>query len=202
MKKNLLLVAFIGLFCWSCVTPGGVISTVGSAPSGSAPAQQSAAPESKAFKTPMTFKNLARNFQYTIPAGWYKVDGEPDSESVSFMKEGGTLGFIIHITQMVPSFPRKDAVKAGLKQDTERMSINQVLEARRRDDGDAKKKCGVIGWEQVEAPQKNSFQRIIWQCYDGENYYMNFMAHSTNEDFAAAKPTLRQIMDSIKFCVN
>ena len=59
---------------------------------------------------------------------------------------------------------------------------------------------GVIGWELVEAPQKNGFQRIIWQAYDGQNFYMNFDAYSENQDFEAARATLRQIMDSIKFC--
>jgi hypothetical protein len=80
------------------------------------------------------------------------------------------------------------------------VTIKKLLQAKRRDDGDAKKKCGGIGWEIVEAPQKNDFQHIIWQCYDGENFYMNFMAYSENKDFAASEAILRKIMDSIKFC--
>jgi hypothetical protein len=116
------------------------------------------------------------------------------------MKPGSSWGFQFHIEQMVPSFPRKASVTASLKQAKEMVSINKYLEARRRDDGNPKSQCGVIGWEIVEAPQKNSFQRIIWQAYDGQNYYMNFMAHSENNEFAAARPTLRSIMDSIKFC--
>ena len=147
-----------------------------------------------------TFKNPARGFEFTIPAGWKLESGDPASESVLFMKPGTTFGFQFHLEQMVPSFPRKASVEASLKQAKEMVGINKYLEAKRRDDGDAKKKCGVIGWEIVEAPQKNDYQRIIWQAYDGENYYMNFMAHSENKDFAAARPVLRQIMDSIKFC--
>ena len=147
-----------------------------------------------------TFKNPARGFEFTIPAGWKLESGDPASESVLFMKPGTTFGFQFHLEQMVPSFPRKASVDASLKQAKEMVGINKYLEAKRRDDGDAKKKCGVIGWEIVEAPQKNDFQRIIWQAYDGENYYMNFMAHSENKDFAAARPVLRQIMDSITFC--
>lgn len=149
---------------------------------------------------PATYKNTARGFSYTIPAGWEKIEGDPNSEAVGFKKSGTSWGFSIHMNQMTPSFPRKSAVDAGLKQDKERISIKQVLEAKRRDAGDQKKKCGVIGWEQTEAPQKNGIQRIIWQSYDGDNYYMNIMAFSSNEDFAAAKATLREIMDSIKFC--
>ena len=116
------------------------------------------------------------------------------------MKVGTTLSFTWLIEQMVPSFPRDAAVKAGLQQDKERVQINKLLAAERRDDGSIKKGCGVIGWEQTEAPQKNDFQRIIWQCYDGENYYMNFMACAPNADFEAAHAELRQIMDSISFC--
>ncbi len=147
-----------------------------------------------------TFTNTARKFQFTIPAGWEIVEGSPDSESVGFRYMKNTMGFNFHAEQMVPSFPRASAVSAGLKQDQERVTIKKLLQAKRRDDGDAKKKCGVIGWEIVEAPQKNGFQRIIWQCYDGENFYMNFMAYSENQEFTASEATLRKIMDSIRFC--
>jgi hypothetical protein len=149
---------------------------------------------------PVTYKNSARNFSYTIPAGWEKIEGEPNSESVGFKKAGTSWGFSISMNQMVPSFPRKASVETSLKQEKERVTIKQLLEAKRRDDGDPKKKCGVIGWEIVEAPQKAGIQRIIRQCYDSENYYMNLMAYSSTEDFAAARATLREIMDSIKFC--
>lgn len=147
-----------------------------------------------------TYKNTARGFEFTIPAGWKMENGDPASESVLFMKPGTSWAFQFHLEQMVPSFPRKASVDASLKQAKEMVTINKYLEARRRDDGDPKKKCGVIGWEIVEAPQKNDYERIIWQAYDGDNFYMNFMASSENKDFAAARPVLRQIMDSIKFC--
>jgi hypothetical protein len=173
---------------------------------GKKPAAPDASPASsgasggKVLTQDTTYKNAARNFQFTIPAGWEIVEGSPDSESVGFRYMKTTMGFNFHAEQMVPSFPRAAAVSAGLKQDQERVTIKKLLAAKRRDDGDAKKKCGVIGWEVVEAPQKNDFQRIIWQCYDGENFYMNFMAYSENKDFAASEATLRKIMDSIKFC--
>jgi hypothetical protein len=200
MKRSL-VVLILSLFCWSCVTPGtGYIPSVStSAPSGGSPT--AAAPASTGSTAPKTYKNVARKYEYTIPAGWELINGDPGSDSVGFKKVGASWGFLIHIEQMVPSFPRDAAVKAGLKSDQERIQIKKILEARRRDDGSAKKGgCGVIGWELTEAPQDNSFQRIIWQAYDGENFYMNFNAYSANEDFQAAKATLRQIMDSIKFC--
>lgn len=147
-----------------------------------------------------TYTNAARNFSFTIPAGWKLENGDPAGESVLFMKPGTSWSFQFHIEQMVPSFPRKASVDASLKQAREMVQIRKYLEARRRDDGNAKAKCGVIGWEIVEAPQKNDYQRIIWQAYDGQNFYMNFMAASENGQFEAARATLRQIMDSIRFC--
>jgi hypothetical protein len=165
-----------------------------------APAAAAPSGGGKVLSQETTFTNAARKFQFTIPAGWEIVEGSPESESVGFRYMKTTMGFNFHAEQMVPSFPRAAAVSAGLKQDQERVTIKKLLAAKRRDDGDAKKKCGVIGWEIVEAPQKNDFQRIIWQCYDGENFYMNFMAYSENKDFAASEAILRKIMDSIKFC--
>lgn len=147
-----------------------------------------------------TYKNAARNFEFIIPAGWKLENGDPGSESVLFMKPGTTWSFQFHIEQMVPSFPRKASVDASLKQAKEMVTIKKYQDARRRDDGNPKTTCGVIGWEITEAPQKNDYERIIWQAYDGQNFYMNFMAASENKDFEAARATLRQIMDSIRFC--
>ncbi len=198
MKATFLCSLALVFLCSACVTTGPSIITS----SVSTSAHQAAAPADtgpKATTAPTTYRNTQRNFQFTLPAGWDVVP-DPNSESISVMKPGTSRGFIVHIEQMVPSFPRGEAVKAGLKQDKERVTIKKLLSAERRDDGNPKTGCGVIGWEQTEAPQKNEFQRIIWQCYDGENFYMNFMAHTTNEDFEAARAELRQIMDSVKFC--
>lgn len=173
---------------------------------GAAPASASGKGFSGGVSKPLgqdtTFKNTSRNFAFTIPAGWEKVSGEPDSEDVSFQKPGTTMGFTLHMTRMQPSFQAKASVDASLKSAKEDVKINKLLEAKRRDDGSSKKKCGIIGWEVVEAPQKNGIQRIIWQGYDKDNYYMNFMAFSANEDFAASRAVMRQVMDSIKFCDN
>lgn len=203
MRTLSVLLLLLSFALASCVTGSGLVSTVANQPA-AAPAAQTAPAESgpEVFSAPRTFVH-DRNFQFTIPAGWYLVDGDPEhGESFSFMKKGTPRGMSGHLEQMVPSFPRAAAVKAGLKQDKERMQINKVLDARRRDDGNIKKGCGVIGWEQTEAPQKNSFQRIIWQCYDGDNYYMNFTTYTANEDFEAARSELREVSDSIQFCRN
>ncbi len=199
VKQALLFSLFLAFILGSCVPSGtSVIHSAARAPAASQPVA-AADTGPKGTSAPTTYRNTLRNFQITLPAGW-EVIQDPNAESISLMKVGTTLNFNWGHEQMVPSFPRDAAVDAGLKQDKERVTINKLLEASRRDDGSIKQGCGVIGWEQTEAPQKNGFQRIIWQCYDGQNYYMNFMAATTNEDFEAARAELRQIMDSIKFC--
>jgi hypothetical protein len=151
---------------------------------------------------PVTYQNKVRNFSYTIPAGWRLERGNPtgnaERDNIIFMKPGTTCGFNIHWTQMVPSFPRKASVDASYKQAMEEKSIGKYLAVKRRDQGG---KDGVIGWETIETAEKGSggFQRIQWQCYDGQNYYYSFMAHSEPKDFNANRAEMQRIIDSIKF---
>ncbi|MFZ5450058.1 MAG: hypothetical protein ACOZFS_15625 [Thermodesulfobacteriota bacterium] len=152
--------------------------------------------------TPVTYQNKVRPFSYTIPAGWRLERGDPagnaERENIIFMKPGTTCGFNIHWTQMVPSFPRKAAVDAGYKKAKEEMTIGKYLAVKRRDQGG---QSGVIGWETIETAEKGSggFQRIQWQCYDGQNYMYSFMAHSEPKDFNANRAELQRIIDSIRF---
>jgi hypothetical protein len=154
---------------------------------------------------PVTYQNKVRNFSYTIPAGWRLERGDPtgsaERDNIIFMKPGTTCGFTIHWTQMVPSFPRKASVDASYKSAVEEKSIGKYLAVKRRDQGGAGGKEGVIGWETIETAEKGSggFQRIQWQCYDGQNYYYSFMAHSEPKDFNANRAELQRIIDSIKF---
>jgi len=92
---------------------------------------------------------------------------------------GTTAGFTSHLTQMVPSFPRKASVDASYQQAQEEKSIGKYQSVKRRDQGK------VIGWETNETPDKCSgdFQRIQWQCYDGQNYYYTFIAHADPRQF-------------------
>jgi hypothetical protein len=149
-------------------------------------------------KAPATYKNLKRPFSYTIPAGWRKEAGDPSGESVTFMLPGTTAGFTFHFTQMVPSFPRKASVDASYKTAMEEKGIGKYLVVKRRDQGGPQ---GIIGWETVETPEKGSggFQRVQWQCYDKDNYYYSFIAHSDKAQFNQHRAVLQQIIDSVKF---
>jgi hypothetical protein len=145
--------------------------------------------------TTTTYRNTKRPFSYTIPAGWRLESGDPTGERPVFMKPGTTAAFQFHFTQNVPSFPRKAAVDAGYKQAMEEKSIGKYLSVKRRNQGD------VIGWETIETAEKGSggFQRIIWQCYDGQNYYYNFMAASEPSQFPQYRAVMQGIIDSIRF---
>ncbi len=142
-----------------------------------------------------TYRNTKRPFSYTIPAGWRLEGGDPTGNRPTFMKPGTTASFQFHFTQMVPSFPRKAAVDAGYKQSREEMTIGKYMSVKRRNQGN------VIGWEVIETAEKGSggFQRIIWQCYDGQNYYYNFMAASEPSQFPQYRAVMQRIMDSIRF---
>jgi hypothetical protein len=145
---------------------------------------------------PVTYQNKARSFSYTIPAGWRLERGDPSGNEPIFMKPGSTCGFTMHINQMVPSFPRKSAVDAGYKQSMEEKTINKYMAVKRRNQG-----ANIIGWETIETAEKGSggFQRIQWNCYDGQNYMYAFMAHCEPKDFNANRAQLQGIIDSIRF---
>ena len=142
-----------------------------------------------------TYRNKERPFSYTIPAGWRLEGGDPTGNRPTFMKPGTTASFQFHFTQMVPSFPRKAAVDAGYKQSKEEMTIGKYMSVKRRNQG------SVIGWEVIETAEKGSggYQRIIWQCYDGQNYYYNFMAASEPSQFPQYRAVMQRIMDSVRF---
>lgn len=152
--------------------------------------------------SPQTYQNKVRNFSYTIVPGWRLERGDPtgnaERTNIIFMKPGTTCSFNIHWTQMVPSFPRKAAADAGYKQSMEEKSIGKYMAVKRRDQGGPN---GVIGWETIETAEKGSggFQRIQWQCYDGNNYMYSFMASSEPKDFNANRAELQRIIDSIRF---
>jgi hypothetical protein len=171
-------------------------------PTTAAEGKYSMSDKTGASTAPVTYQNKVRNFSYTIPAGWRLERGDPagnaERENIIFMKPGTTCGFTIHWTQMVPSFPRKASVDASYKTALEEKTIGKYMAVKRRDQGG---KEGIIGWETIETAEKGSggFQRIQWQCYDGENYYYSFIAHCEPKDFNANRADLQRIIDSIRF---
>lgn len=166
------------------------------------PQVSSQAPGAKASTSPVTHRNPGRRFEFTLPAGWAQISGNVADESGALFNKAGTdWHFQYHMTQMTPSFPAEAGVSASLRQSKEEIAIKKLLAAKRRDGG--VKKPGtprVIGWEIVESEKgAGGFQRIIWQCYDQDNYYFNFMASTTPANFPQARSELQQIIDSIVF---
>ena len=176
-------------------------------------------PSKLSFKQPVTIVHHERNFQYTIPAGWgivtrndnlasNDIKNIPDHnpEFISIAVEGKQIGpcaFGITIQPMVPSFPRGSAVAASLKRDKERILIKEVVEAKRRDYGDKKKKCSVLGWQTTEdkRPQPSYRRGIYYQAYDQDNVMYVFGTGSEDMNFQQCQKDLSAIIESIKFCV-
>jgi hypothetical protein len=152
----------------------------------------------------VTYKNTDRKFSFTIPAGWAKQNGEVNSDDVLFMAVPLTqsCSFQVHMTRMQLDFPAETSVKASLNSAKKDIQIDKNLSAKRRDESgmeNGKKVRFTRGWELVEKGQPGGHQRIIYQAYDRDNYYLNMMGAALTEHFEECRPVLQQIVDSIKF---
>lgn len=152
----------------------------------------------------VTYKNTGRNFSFVIPAGWSKQGGDVNSDMVLFMQQplSKTCSFQVNMTRMQLDFPAEASVKASLDSAKKDIKINKNLSAKRRDESGMEKGKKVRftrGWELVEKGQAGGHQRIIYQAYDRQNYYINMMAAAETEHFEECRPTLQKIVDSIKF---
>lgn len=158
-------------------------------------------------KTPaeaVTYSNKNRHFSFTIPAGWEKLSGDANSDMVLFMAQPlkKTCSFQINMTRMQADFPAEASVAASLSSATKDIAIDKIISAKRRDESgmeNGKKVQFTRGWEVTEKGQKGGHQRIIYQAYDRENYYLNMLAAAETEHFEECRPDLQKIIDSIKF---
>jgi hypothetical protein len=195
-----LLLAAIGIAgCaeYGAVNPLAQSLVTGSAAGGGAAA---APAQSAGSSAPVTYSNKARKFHFTIPAGWAQVGGNADSENAQFQKVGGTASFQFHYTSMASNFPAEASVKASLNSAKDEIKRGINLAAKRRDDkcqSNPKLLC-ARGWELIDAG-KDGHQRIIWQAYDKDNYYFNFMGASDTAEFQSVRAVLQQVVDSVKF---
>lgn len=152
----------------------------------------------------VTYKNKARNYSFTIPAGWTKQSGEVESDNVLFMEVplSKTCSFQVNMTRMQKDFPAETSVKASLDSAKKDIAIDKNISAKRRDESgmeNGKKVKFTRGWELTEKGKAGGHQRIIYQAYDRENYYLNMMAAAETEHFEECRPTLEKIISSIKF---
>jgi hypothetical protein len=153
---------------------------------------------------PVTYQNKSRHYSFTIPAAWAKQSGEVDSDTVLFMAQplSKTCSFQINMTRMQLDFPAEASVAASLDSATKDIAIDKNISAKRRDESGLENGQQVQftrGWELTEKGQKGGHQRIIYQAYDRENYYLNMMAAAETEHFEECRPDLQKIIDSIKF---
>jgi hypothetical protein len=151
---------------------------------------------------PISYKNMTRHFSFAIPGNWSQQSGDVNSNSALFMLLEKTCSFQFNYTQMVPSFPAESSVQASLRQAYEEITIGKLLSAKRRDEYGMQNGSRIQftrGWEIVENGPPGGHQRIIYQAYDGMNYYYNFMAASETQNFRYCEPMLREIINSIRF---
>jgi hypothetical protein len=170
----------------------------------SASAQPQATGGSTASTEAVTYKNKDRNFSFVIPAGWSKQSGDVNSDTVLFMQEPltKTCSFQFNMTRMQGDFPAEASVKASLDSAKKDIKIDKNISAKRRDESgmeNGKKVRFTRGWELTEKGKAGGHQRIIYQAYDRQNYYLNMMAAAETEHFEECRPALQKIIDSIKF---
>ncbi len=167
----------------------------GCAPAKSTDSPKVANKQDEVLARPVTYHNKSYGFKFTIPAGWKKQSGDPDSDGVLFMQVPITnsCSFQYHVSPMQKEFPAEAAVKASLEAARADIDNGKNLSAKRRDDR------GTLGWELVEKGRRGGHQRIIYQLYDEKNRYFNLMTVASTEKFEACRPEFRKIIDSIKF---
>lgn len=149
---------------------------------------------------PFTYRNAGRKFHVTLPAGWSQVSGDPNSDSAVFSRAGTSQRFQFHFAPMAPGFPVEASVRASLTKAKVDIGLGKNIAAKRRDDkceSNPAKIC-ARGWELIDSG-KTGPQRIIWQAYDGANYYYNFMGSAEPAEFDRVRASLQTIVDSIQF---
>lgn len=157
------------------------------------------------------YKNKTYHFSFTLPPGWEKQTGNPNSDNALFMQLpiSNSCSFQFNITPMPATFQAEVAATTFLATAYHELRHNKLAAVKRRDTWikektkeNSKEKEIVIftrGWEMTEKPQKQKLQRIIYQVYDRQNRYFNFVAFASSEKFSGCAPELRKIMDSISF---
>lgn len=163
----------------------------------------------KAAADTQIYQNKSRNFSFSIPGDWSQQSGDVNSSSALFMAKpvSRTCSFQFNINPMPPKFPSGASISSSLTQAKKDLKSKKLIAAKRRDqhttipdkNGKQQKIRLAQGWEVVEAGLAGGHQRIIYQTYDRNNYYMNFLAAAQTEQFEACRPALRMIIDSIKF---
>lgn len=159
-----------------------------------------------------TYKNKTYHFSFTIPAGWEKQSGNVNADNVLFMQLpiSNSCRFQFNVTPMSATFPAEAAVSASLAMAYHELRLNRLSAAKRRDTSRKEKikekgkeleKIVILtrGWEITEKTQNQRQQRIIYQVYDRQNRYFNFIAAATDKKFATCVPELHKIIDSISF---
>ncbi|MCK5897677.1 MAG: hypothetical protein KAG06_01235 [Methylococcales bacterium] len=191
----ILATASLTLLTTACIPTSatGALNAVSSAATGGAVNTAAGATKTGSAEA-VTYTNKTYGFSFTIPAGWDKLSGDPESKLVLFSRIPINDGcsFKFHINPMGKSFPAKASVRASLKKSKEQISTGKYISAKKRNTKT------TLGWQVREKGEAGAFKRIIYQAYDAKNNYYNFNASANTEKFDACQPQLDNIMKSIK----
>lgn len=174
----------------------GVLNSAGSIARGEATSTAAGnVAGAKGSSEAVTYTNKTYRFSFTIPAGWNKMSGDPDSKSVLFTQIPVSNGcsFQFHISSMGKSFPAKTAISTAIKKSKEQIKTGKYISVKSRNDKRAR------GWQLLEKGEAGAYKRIIYQAYDEKNNYYNIMASANTEKFDACEPDLKKIIESVKF---
>ena len=160
----------------------------------------------------ITYRNKPYRFSFTLPAGWELQSGNANADNALFMQMpiSNSCSFQFNVIPMSATFPTEEAATTFLAAAYKDLRLHKFLAVKRRDtwikerpkdNKKAEKEIVILthGWEITEKPQKQKQQRIVYQVYDRENHYFNFIATAINEKFSVCSPELRKIIDSVSF---
>jgi hypothetical protein len=160
----------------------------------------------------ISYRNKTYHFSFIIPANWEKQSGQVSADNVLFMQLPieNSCSFQFNVIQMPATFPAEAAVNSAIAIAYHELKLNKLLSVKRRDTllkekfkekGKEKEKVIVLtrGWEITEKARAQKQQHIIYQVYDRQNRYFNFVAMAASEKFVSCAAELRKIIDSISF---
>jgi hypothetical protein len=160
----------------------------------------------------IVYKNKAYHFSFAIPVGWERQSGHPHADNASFMQIpiSNSCSFQFNVIPMPATFSAEFAATTFLATAYHELRLNKLTAVKRRDtwikekvkeQGKTKERIAIWtrGWEITEKKQPQKQQRIIYQVYDRESHYFNFVAAATSVKFNTCAPELHKIIDSISF---
>jgi hypothetical protein len=153
------------------------------------------------------------HFSFVMPINWKKHSGQLSSDNALFMPLplNQSCSFQFNVTPMPAHFSVAETVKNLLKLAYRELKEKKLLAVKLRNTviktplkEHSKEDSHILtyGWEILTLPEPHGRQKLIYQVYDRENHYFQFIAAASSEKFANCSTHLYKIIDSIHFDSN